>query len=49
MSAAERINISMMLLSGAMANGSPSELWNLARITKLIDREIGQVVGAVLV
>lgn len=36
----------MMLLSGAIANGSPSELWTLARIAKWIEREIGQVVSA---
>jgi len=29
------------LLTGAVANGFPTELWTLARVVKLIEREFG--------
>jgi len=41
MEAAQRRKLSKLLVSGAMANGFPTELWTLARIGKLIEREFG--------
>jgi transposase len=41
MEAAQRKRLSKLLVAGAMANGFPTELWTLARIGKLIEREFG--------
>jgi transposase len=47
LSAAERAKLSKMLISGAVANGFPTELWTLARIAKLIKREFGHAFSTV--
>jgi transposase len=47
MSAAERAKLSKLLVAGALANGFPTELWTLARIGKLIEREFGHSFSAV--
>jgi transposase len=41
MNAAECAKLSKMLVEGAFANGFPTEVWTLARIAKLIEREFG--------
>lgn len=41
MDAAQKRRLSKMLLAGAIANGFPTELWTLARIANLIEREFG--------
>ena len=41
MSAGERAKLAKLLIEGALANGFPTELWTLARITKLIKRQFG--------
>ena len=33
--------LAKLLLNGAIANGFPNELWTLARVVKLIEREFG--------
>jgi transposase len=33
--------LSKLLLDGAIANGFPNEVWTLARVVKLIEREFG--------
>ena len=47
MSAAERTQLSKMLVAGAVANGFATELWTLARIAKLIKREFGHAFSTV--
>jgi transposase len=47
MSASERVALSKMLIAGALANGFPTELWTLARIGKLIQREFGHAFSSV--
>ena len=49
MNAAERSKLSKLLLTGALANGFPTELWTLARIAKLIEREFGHAFSTVRV
>src|SRR5690242_2961711 len=41
MDAAQRAKLSKMLVAGALASGFPTEVWTLARIAKLIEREFG--------
>lgn len=41
MEAAQRGKLGKLLVAGALANGFPTELWTLARIAKLIEREFG--------
>jgi len=36
-----------MLVAGALANGFPTELWTLARIAKLIERDFGHAFSTV--
>lgn len=47
MNAAERAKLSKMLVAGAWANGFPTEVWTLARITQLIEREFGHAFSTV--
>jgi len=47
MSAAQRAKLSKMVVAGALANGFPTELWTLARISKLIQREFGHSFSSV--
>jgi len=49
MNAAERARLSKMLVAGALANGFPTELWTLARIAKLIERDFGHAFSTVRV
>ena len=37
----EKAKLSKMLVDGAIANGFPTELWTLARIATLIERQFG--------
>jgi transposase len=37
--------LSKLLLDGAIANGFPTEVWTLARVAKLIEREFGVTYG----
>jgi transposase len=37
----DRAGLAKRLLQGAMANGFPTELWTLARVATLIEREFG--------
>jgi len=37
----DRARLAKLLLQGAMANGFPTELWTLARVATLIEREFG--------
>jgi transposase len=37
----QRAQLRKRLLQGAIANGFPTELWTLARVAKLIEREFG--------
>jgi transposase len=37
----QRARLSKQLLQGAVANGFPTEMWTLARVAKLIEREFG--------
>ena len=37
----DRARLAKLLLQGAMANGFPTELWTLARVGTLIEREFG--------
>jgi transposase len=37
----ERSRLAKLLLQGAMANGFATEVWTLARVAKLIEREFG--------
>ena len=39
--AAQKKVLGKALLAGAVANGFPTELWTLARVAKLIEREFG--------
>lgn len=39
--AAQKKVLGKALLTGAVANGFPTELWTLARVVKLIEREFG--------
>ena len=39
--AAQKKALGKALLAGAVANGFPTELWTLARVVKLIEREFG--------
>lgn len=41
MSDAQKRKLGKALLDGAVLNGFPNELWTLARIAKLIEREFG--------
>lgn len=41
MDAMQKRKLSRMLVTGAIVNGFPTELWTLARIGKLIEREFG--------
>jgi transposase len=41
MGAQEKAKLSKMLVAGAIANGFPTELWTLARIATLIERQFG--------
>lgn len=41
MNAAERAKLGKMLVAGAIASGFATELWTLARIGRLIEREFG--------
>jgi transposase len=41
MDLAQKRKLAKMLITGAIANGFPTELWTLARIGKLIEREFG--------
>jgi transposase len=47
MTAPERGKLRKMLLSGAVSQGFPTELWTLARIAKLIKREFGHAFSTV--
>lgn len=37
----QRAQLSKQLVQGAVANGFPTEMWTLARVEKLIEREFG--------
>lgn len=39
--AKQRAQLRKQLLQGAVANGFPTEMWTLARVAKLIEREFG--------
>lgn len=41
MESAQRAKLAKLLVAGALVNGFPTELWTLARIRKLIEREFG--------
>lgn len=45
LSSADLKRLSKLLLAGALANGFPTELWTLARVTALIKREFGVEFG----
>lgn len=45
--AAQKKQLGKALLAGAVANDFPSELWTLARVVKLIEREFGVVYSTV--
>ena len=38
----QRAQLSKRLVQGAVANGFPTEVWTLARVAKLIEREFGR-------
>lgn len=47
MEPAQRKKLSKLLVAGALASGFPTELWTLARIGKLIEREFGHAFSTV--
>lgn len=47
MVAAQRKKLSNLLVAGALADGFPTELWTLARIGRLIEREFGHTFSTV--
>lgn len=47
MTGQERTRLAKLLVAGAIACGFPTELWTLARVAKLIEREFGRVYSSV--
>jgi transposase len=47
LTSAQRAKLGKMLITGALANGFTTELWTLARIARLIEREFGAAYSTV--